>query len=159
MPAYNFFESLGLAENGDIPAKMAIPLLIDYHDGAKPVSRAIYGLTPEKHLIIGGLVPNGAGLRIGSIDEEDVVETTSHALDKILAFKNTSGVLMFSCLARFVALGADTTAEVELISKRLGAHGIPFSLSYCGGELCPVYSIDGKTINKLHNDTFIACIL
>lgn len=157
MPILSYMETLGLAKEGRIDGANAIPFIIDYNDGTRPIARAIYALTPEGYAVCGGVMPLGATLSVGTIDYEDVIATTKKALGTMLATSKNGGLLMFSCLSRLLALGVETEAEMETMQTCVG-DAAPYQFSYSGGEICPVYDTNGKLVNRFHNDTFIACV-
>ncbi|MDR0357185.1 MAG: FIST C-terminal domain-containing protein, partial [Clostridiales Family XIII bacterium] len=113
--------------------------------------------------VLGGTVPVGAQLRIGTAEYLDVVETAEMMFDAALATEKKDCMIVYSCLGRFFALGARIEDEIETGSN-LVHDRIPFLLSYTGGEICPVPSFDAEgreigAVNKFHSFTIIACIL
>jgi hypothetical protein len=160
MPVLDYLQSIGIQKRDGAWAVSIFPFVIDYNDGTKPVARSIYLITKEGYAACGGNMPEGAILSVGGIDYADVIRTTGEILEQILKKKNDgcSCLLMFSCLTRYVALEAHTTAEMDKIRNTL----IDFPgyiFSYSGGEICPVYTEKGYAVNRFHNCTFIACLL
>lgn len=158
MPLLQYLKTLGIAQGNGIEGMNAVPLIVDYNDGSKPVARAIYLITGDGHAVCGAAMPVDATLAIGSIDHDDVMRTSREAVRQALAQPDVSGMLMFSCLSRCYVLGADTMAELEGV-RDLVPEGLPYHVCYSGGEICPVYTPDGQTINRFHNFTYIVCIL
>ncbi|ULQ59833.1 FIST C-terminal domain-containing protein [Brucepastera parasyntrophica] len=150
-------QSLGLMTDYGVEGTNAIPFVIDYNDGTKPIARAIYAITTEGYAACGGEMPVNATLAIGSIDYEDVIGTTTETVETVLHTDKKEGLLIFSCLARNLALGADALAEMETVSEKIQS-SVPYHFSYSGGEICPVYTEDGNLVNRFHNNTFIACV-
>ncbi|MDR0896347.1 MAG: FIST C-terminal domain-containing protein [Oscillospiraceae bacterium] len=157
IPILAYLESLGLSSEGRIDGANAIPFIIDYNDGTKPVARSIFSALPDGGVVCGGVIPIGATLSIGSIDFADVMNTTSGILEAALAAKKPGGLLMFSCLTRNLALGMDTEAEMRKVQDCIG-DAAPYQFTYSGGEVCPVYGQDGRLVNRFHNATFITCV-
>ncbi|MDR1196280.1 MAG: FIST C-terminal domain-containing protein [Endomicrobium sp.] len=158
MSVMKYLQSIGLAPNGKIEGLNAIPFIIDFNDGTRTVTRAIFAITPEGYAVCGGVMPLNATLGIGYIDHDDVISTTKETIDKILEQKNRDGLLIFSCLVRNLVLGFDVFAEMEEAEKTIKGK-IPYFMSYSGGEICPVYNEEGKFVNRFHNDTIITCLL
>jgi hypothetical protein len=160
IPAVQYMESLGLTKDGQIEGPSTIPFLVDYNDGTKPVVRAIFAQTPEGYAVCGGAMPVNSTLSIGSLDYNDVMETSEKIVgDALEGFSSRcSALLMFSCVGRNYALGVRTSDEMEKVSRLLG-NKIPFIMAYSGGEICPLYDRGDKLKNRFHNDTIIACLL
>jgi len=160
IPAVQYMESLGLTKDGQIEGPGTIPFIVDYNDGTKPVVRAIFAQTPEGYAVCGGAMPVNSTLSIGSLDYNDVMETSEKIIEDVkegLASR-ANALLMFSCVGRNYALGVRTSDEMEKISRLLGDK-IPFVMAYSGGEICPLYDKGDKLKNRFHNDTIIACLL
>jgi FIST N domain./FIST C domain. len=159
MPAIEYLRSLGLiTTDGQIQGVATMPFLVNFNDGTKPVVRSIFGQTPEGYAVCGGRMPVGATLAIGSINHDVVLEATDEVLKTCMEAENVNGVLLFSCIGRNYALGMNVLDELQLIHNRFGK-AVPFMSAYAGGEVCPVYDLDGKPQNRFHNNTIIACIL
>jgi hypothetical protein len=155
MPVGVYFESLGLAKNGQIANVHLIPLIIDFNDTAKPVTRTVHNQTPEGYLVCGGEVSEGCTMAVGSINAQDVLNTASTAIQS-LREEDREGSLFFSCAVRNFALGLDAMAELKIAMEALGT-GRTFMFTYSGGEICPVLTNDGKLKNRFHNVTLISC--
>jgi hypothetical protein len=160
MPILDYLQSIGIQKKDVTWAVSLFPFVIDYNDGTKPVARSIYLITKEGYAACGGNMPENVTLAVGGIDYSDVIRTTSETLEKVLEKKNagSSCLLMFSCLTRYFALEAHTTAEMDTIRNTLT--DFPgYIFGYSGGEICPVYTEKGYTVNRFHNCTFVACLL
>jgi hypothetical protein len=158
-PVAEFFEDLGLTKASETAYAMtSLPFMLDYGDGTPPVSKVFIGLTPEKHAVCAGAMPEGATLHLGVFDKEDVLYTTGEAADKALAdVKDASGLLIYSCISRNMSMGSDLLAELDLIRDKV-AGKLPFMMAYSGGEICPTQVSDSKAINRFHNNAFVACV-
>jgi hypothetical protein len=163
-PVVEFLQKLGLRkdENDAIIGINSFPFIVDYNDGTKPVVRVMFANTPEGYAVCGGDIPVGATISVGSIDANEILQTTSDVLKEALDKKpdDTSCFLIFSCVGRYFGLGFEPMAEIEASQKAFLGTGIPFQITYSGGEICPVYSKneDLITTNRNHNDTFCICI-
>ncbi len=155
MPVLRYFETLGISEKDIISGANVIPFVIDYNDGTDPITRAIFALTPEGYAVCGGEMPVNSTLSIGSIDHSDV-NATSMSIAKTIAALNPSGVLLFSCVARYYVQGFDNLSEMSNIAGELDGV-VEYQLCYSGGELCPMRTAAGKLFNRVHNDTLIIC--
>lgn len=157
-PLIDYLKSLGLRQNGGTWESVTFPFIVDYNDGTKPVARSIYAITGEGYAVCGGFMPENATVSMGSLDFTDVIRSTSETVNTIMEQKQGSCLIMFACLYRFLMLGANTTAEMEAIQD-VAAGKQEYQFSYSGGEMCPVYTGEGTTVNRFHNCTFIACRL
>ena len=159
IPVVEYLKNMGLTtEDGKVEGVTASPpFVLDYRDGTDPVVRAIFAQTPEGHAVCGARVPVGATLAISAIDHDVVLDVTAKVMETIKA-QELNGVLLFSCIGRNYALGANLLDELDLILKNLGGK-TPFMAAYSGGEVCPMYDKQGHTKNRFHNNTIIACIL
>ncbi len=154
-PLMKYFESVGLAKNGEIRGINALPFFIGFGDGAKPIVRAMFAITPDGFAVCGGDMPVGASISVGTYDKEDVLVHTRLVSEKAKTAAN-KGIVAFSCIGRCLSLGADSDAELTGVTETISG-GVPYVLSYSGGEFCPVYTAHGESTNRFHNNTFIAC--
>ncbi|MCL2065356.1 MAG: FIST C-terminal domain-containing protein [Candidatus Cloacimonetes bacterium] len=154
-----YFEELGLAEASETQYAMSnLPFLLDYNDGTPKVSKIFVMLTEDKHAICAGAMPQGSTMYMAKSDAQDVMLTTGITVDTILKeIDNASVLLIYSCIARSMALGGEQFKEMELINQRIG-NKIPFLMANSGGEICPTMISDKKAINRFHNNAFIACM-
>lgn len=160
MSVVDYLLSLGMQknENGEIEGINSIPFVVDYGDGSQPVIRILFALTEDGSAVCGGDIPTGTTLSVGSINYDEVLNTTKQAIESIRKSENRNGAVIFSCVGRFFALGFEPNAEMELITKEFPEE-IPYLLTYSGGEICPTYDESGKLYNRFHNDTFAMCLL
>ncbi|MDR0784905.1 MAG: FIST C-terminal domain-containing protein [Treponema sp.] len=161
MPVLDYLQSIGIQKRDGAWTVSTFPFVIDYNDGTRPVARSIYLLTKEGYAVCGGDLPENATLSVGSIDYADVIRTTGKTLEQILQKRDadSSCLLMFSCLIRYFALEAYSTAEMDMVRDVLRDFPGGYIFGYSGGEICPVYTEKGNTVNRFHNCTFIACLL
>jgi hypothetical protein len=158
MPFLDYLESVGVSKEGVLASTGAFPIMVDYNDGSAPAGRAIYSLTPEGYALMGGEIPRGSSIAIANLDYRGVLETAEEAVKKAVAPGNVSGLLMYPCLTRNLALGANSDDEMKKIAETLeGKH--PYQICYSGGEICPVFTGDGKLLNRVHNFTYVICVL
>ena len=157
-PISDYFETMGLAKNGVInEGAFSVPYAIDYNDSTPPVSRSIFALTPEGYGVVGGLMPEGTTLLIGGMNKNDVINTTEGKIEEVLSAPENKVLLMYSCIGRSLALGADILAELECVQEKMG-DSVPYLISYSGGEICPVYGESGAK-NRFHNNTLVICAI
>jgi hypothetical protein len=157
----DYLLSLGLTkgEDGTIIGVNSYPFIVDYNDGATPVVRIMFAITPEGYAVCGGDIPEGATLSVGSIDGNEVVKETGEKLRAILEGEKPKALLIFSCIGRYFSLGYEATREVEEVKRLLNDTDIPYMMTYSGGEICPTYPTENVevTTNRFHNDTFAVC--
>ncbi|MCL2752725.1 MAG: FIST C-terminal domain-containing protein [Defluviitaleaceae bacterium] len=158
-PVMNYFESLGIAHAAETQYAMSmLPFLIDYKDGSPMVSKIFIKLTPNNHALFGGEIPEGNSMHIARTDNEDVLATTSEVVYQILReTPNASGALIYSCVARAMAMGVDQYGEMECVIKKFQGK-IPFLMATSGGEICPTQISNNQAINRFHNNAFVVCV-
>jgi hypothetical protein len=154
MPLMEYFRTIGLTFGDGLEGINAIPLVVDYNDGTKPLVRAAYMVTKEGYAPCGGEMPNGGTLSIGFTDTMDILRTAERTVNDAISYGKNC-LLLMPCLARYLELAADPFAELERVKKSIG--GKPYHMCYSGGEICPVYGESGEAVNRFHNFTFIAC--
>jgi len=155
--AMEYLKEIGFTEEQlPAPGVGAVPLIINYMGSKKPVVRAVFAVTSEGHVACGGKMPTGATLGIGHVDTNDVLNTTSKTVRTFI--EKGSVVLCYSCIARYLVLGADSTAEVEKIIEAVG-NDTEYHFTYSGGEICPMSDSNGNLKNVYHNFTIVFCRL
>jgi hypothetical protein len=154
-----YLSGLGLTrdEEGNIKGINAYPFILDYNDGAQPVIRVMFAVTPDGSAVCGGKMPVGATLTVGTIDGDEVLVSSTAILNRVAKAAEGKNALIFSCIGRFFAQGYESAGEMKKTRELL--EKIPFHLCYSGGELCPVYGRDGALTNRSHNDTMVICVL
>jgi hypothetical protein len=159
-----YLSNLGLKKgpDGAILGINAHPFILDYNDGAQPIIRVMFAITPEGHAVCGGNMPVGASLQVGVIDAAEVLSVTEETIKNALAIGRNNGMeggamLIFSCVGRYFAQGFHPEAEMQKVQETLKGSR-PFHLSYSGTELCPVYGQNGSIKNRSHNDSIVICM-
>jgi hypothetical protein len=157
-----YMESIGLAKDGKVAGMESVPLVVDLEDGSRLV-RANIGSNEKGEIILCGAVPVNSALAFATQGFKDVVETaTEKAKEAAKAAKvpgaASRGILMYSCAARYWALGLETRAEIEAVEAHIGGTA-SYHLVYSGGEISPQFLSNGKVVNHLQNNSLIICIL
>jgi len=156
-PLAAYLETVGLAKDGKISEGVnSVPFLIGKSDGTQPVARAMFAILPDGSGACGGVMPVGATLSICAMDRQEVLDTSEAAIDCLLAGPPFKTLLIFSCLGRNLALGADPMAELEAMRGKLEDR-CQYLICYSGGEICPVQSEHGGLHNRFHNNTLVIC--
>ncbi|MDR1088053.1 MAG: FIST C-terminal domain-containing protein [Coriobacteriales bacterium] len=165
-PVSVFLKDKGLQtdETGQFVGINTFPYIVDYNDGTDPVIRVMFALTPEGYAICGGDIPVGATLGVSYFDSEEIKKSSKTNIAKIaedIARDGANAVVVFSCIGRFFNLDFDTDAEALLLRDALKDSGVPYTLTYSGGEICPVPSKHNPDIltNRAHNSTLVAVVL
>ena len=158
-PVIDYLSDLGLVEVSETQYAMAsLPFLLDYNDGSPKVSKIFVMLTPEKHAICAGAIPEGSRLYIASTDKDDVMLTTGEAVGNILKDAPEASVLLiYSCISRGMTLGSELYKEMELVDQMVGEK-LPYMFANSGGEICPTQTSKEKAVNRFHNNAFVACV-
>ncbi|GHT46056.1 hypothetical protein FACS189454_06580 [Planctomycetales bacterium] len=136
-----------------------IPLLIDLNDGMPAMARAINEITEDNVGVCSANIPVGASVQVSRFGPSVVIEATNETLENLLKKeRNAGGILIYSCAARYWALGLDTTIEMDLVEKIMEPERLPYMLGYSCGELCPLQNETGELANRFHNYTIIVCV-
>jgi hypothetical protein len=154
-PILEYFEEIGLSKDDIAGGLGVVPLVVDYNDGTKPVTRAVFALTPDGQVVCGGEMPVGCTLGVGAVNSEDVLMTAENTLKPLTG--EECAILSYSCVARYLVLGVNNTAEAEKIDEIIG--DTPYMFTYSGGEICPLPDSEGKLKNLYHNYTIVFCKL
>ncbi|MDL2314093.1 FIST C-terminal domain-containing protein [Desulfovibrio sp. OttesenSCG-928-C14] len=158
IPAVDYLASLGLTAESGLQGSVAIPFLVDYGDGTRPVCRGLFMLTEEGYAICGGDVPQGSYLSTSNLDYAEVMRTAQEVLDSVFASGKKDALLIVSCQSRSLVLGMDALAEAQYLHQKLDGH-MPCHLMYSGGEICPSPTREGELKNRFHNFSLVACAL
>lgn len=153
--ALEYLEEIGLTKTELTTGLGIVPLVVNHKDGTKPVARAVFALTPEGHAVCGGAMPVNATLSLGRIDMDDVLQTTEQALKPLISPYST--IFSYSCMARYLCLGVNNTAEANKVREI--ANDTHYLFACSGGEICPLPDDDGKLKNFYHNYTIVICRL
>ena len=96
-PISEFFEDLGRTTASETYYAMtSLPFLVDDNDGTPKVSKICITLTPERHAVCAGSVPEGSTLQIAPSDKNDVIKTTKEAMEEIMQdIEGASGLLVY----------------------------------------------------------------
>ena len=151
-----YFEELGI-ELSDGPDALAVPVMIDYEDGSKPIASAFFKIYPDGSGLTGIEAPQDTTFSLGEIDYDGIIETAGESVEKALNVENATGMLMFPCVTRYMMSSPLCDDEMCLVSEKINAK-FPYMLAYSGGEICPVPGTDDRLSNRYHNYTFIACV-
>jgi hypothetical protein len=158
MPCRDYLASLGVETNG-LAAVTALPFLVDYGDGTKPVAFSMYAFTDEG-VFCGGNIPVGAKIALADVDYGSVMETAEIALSRALADAESNGcdfILAIPCFTRGLVISPNSEDEMKKTDDMIGG-ALPYMLLYSGGEMCPVYSENRGTINRFHNLTYTLAV-
>jgi hypothetical protein len=163
-PVMEFLDSMGIGSAAEKGVLTNLSFIADYRDGTPYFSRTLLAMTPEKFLIAGGDIREGANIRIGVFEQDDMLSTARIMLERALqeAEEDKAGgaspcALVYSCATRISVLGMDPLGELNMIRSLTSA---PFMLASAGGEICPVESAtEHRLINRFHNQTLSVCVL
>jgi hypothetical protein len=157
MPTVKYLESIGLSESGGVDGLESMPFIAYLEDGSRLI-RACLGSTEDGSVILCGGIPVNSTLALATMGPDDVVKSTEAKISEALESTNGRNLVMYSCAARYWALGMRRMAEHEKARECIG-DAAPYHLAYSGGEIFPVFLDDGRIVNHLQNDSMIMCIL
>ncbi|MDR2588790.1 MAG: FIST C-terminal domain-containing protein [Spirochaetales bacterium] len=159
LPAGNFMEKLGISRLEPRTTLFAIPIFADYHTGEPPDLLVIRDIGEDGSVICTTNVAAGCTLNVGSLTADFVLAS---AKELVCQIKNSnavsSGVLLFSCLNRNIAM-ADPTAELEAVQKEFENFPFPWLFMYATGEICPLHTEANTLRNHFNQYALIACAL
>jgi hypothetical protein len=162
MTAVEFLKSKGLVAvaNGAIEGINSFPYIVDYNDGTPPVIRVIFATTPEGDAVCLGDIPVGSTLAVGHFDEDEIRATTRRSLSSLKNTQNQHVGIIFSCVGRYFTMMLDPAGETDAVHEFIDPLGIPYILTYSGGEICPMTNIvdESSLTTRFHNSTFIVLL-
>ncbi len=127
-PALEVYKNYLNVKEEELPAiGIEYPLMINRKDNIEAL-RAVVGIDKEeKSLIFAGSVPQGSIVTFSSSPGFDVVENTISEVEKFYdKYPVADLFLLFSCMARHLALGPMIADEISLASKKWNAPVIGF---------------------------------
>ncbi len=154
IPALDMYMDYLNVKEDDLPAiGIEYPFMVQEAD-VSYVLRAITGIDKEKRsLIFAGTVPQGATVSFSTSPGFEIMENTR---EKIIAFhkvhKKADLILLFSCIARHIALGPLISTEIKLASIKWKS---PLAGLFTYGEI----GSNDNGINTFHNQTFTLALL
>ncbi|MDR0944279.1 MAG: hypothetical protein LBM41_07090 [Ruminococcus sp.] len=158
-PVTDFLSSLGFNLTGSKEnAINSAVMIVDDGDGDE-YGRSMMYLTPENHLFVGGNVTTGATVSVAMFEKKAVLDASAASTAEMLAAHPDAKVAFISsCETRHVLLGSNTFDGENMLRNQLG--GLPFSLAYAGGEVCPSNaSTPENPINRIFNQSYCICMV
>lgn len=159
MSSAAYFESIGLAVEGKLLDGVdCLPLLVRTPGNDNKYARAMIGLNDAGELVCRGNMPPQSIVEIGSQVGSSLIETAKSSVSTLERMTDVSAAIVFSCIMRRIACGANPQIEAAVIMETLRPT-LPFLFAYTGGELCPVNKKSGSVVNQFHNYSFVICTL
>jgi hypothetical protein len=140
----------------------AIPAILTYSNGAKVVRAFLTIGEGTENIYATGSLETGAKITFSLLDGEKTVASAEKLLKELFKAEDKDAIA-YSCVARAWSLGTKFSEEAQIFAncaseyKEKNKTPYNYTLSYSGGEICPVLDKDGKLVNTLHNYTLIAC--
>ncbi len=153
-PALEVYKKYLSVNDEDLPAiGIEYPLMIKRDDDTTAL-RAVVGIDKEKQsLLFAGSVPQGSTVTFSSSLGFDVVETTKKHVEEFYQSHTEADLfILFSCMARHLALGPLIAEEIKLASDKWKAPVLGF---FTYGEI-------GTNVNlscDFYNQTFTLLLL
>ena len=151
-----YLESMGVTPNG-LAAITVLPFIVNLNDGTEPYAVSMHSIDRDG-AFCSSKIPIGSSIVFAEIDRAGIISTIQSTLTRILEYaenNKVNGIIIGPCFARNLVLNPNSELEMQKTSEILGQK-IPFMIIYSGGEICPVYDKNGKTINRFHNLTYTA---
>ncbi|MCL2364566.1 MAG: FIST C-terminal domain-containing protein [Defluviitaleaceae bacterium] len=168
-----YLTGLGIwEESKEAFSMLTLPFVVDYKDNSAPVTKTLTHLSAEGHAMFASELPQGGSIQIATNEEKDVLSTTEAILNIIMdENKNAAGMLVYSCISRYITLGKDALVEMNLVKQKTAGH-IPYLMASAGGEICPMITSDNalvechephtsrdiRFVNRYHNNTIVFCV-
>lgn len=133
-PALRVYKTYLSVEDSDLPAiGVEYPLLIKRENGAYTL-RAVMGVDTEKEsLIFAGSVPQDSIVTFSSSPGFEVIDRTKDEIEDFYnEHKEADMILLFSCMARHLALGPVITEEISFPAEKWN---LPLSGFFTYGEI------------------------
>ena len=128
------------------------PLLLIRDDGSF-VMRAVMLVNEDKSITYGGSVPEGAKVRFSMSPGPEIIE---HAVEQMAEFNQkiprADAIVLFSCAARYVALGPMVEDEISRVRK---LWNVPLAGFFTFGEIGP--GLEGRC--DFHNNTLVPVLI
>jgi hypothetical protein len=145
-PALTVYKNYLNVQDSDLPAiGVEYPLLIKREDNSYAL-RAVMGVDREKEaLIFAGTVPQDAIVTFSSSPGFEVIDRTKEKVGKFIkGNKNVEMILLFSCMARHLALGPTISEEIAFPADKMGIQLTGFftygEIGTNPGQLCDFYN-------------------
>ncbi len=154
LPALDMYMNYLNVKEEDLPAMgIEYPFMLHKSDGTS-VLRAITGIDNEQRsLIFAGSVPAGSVVSFSTSPGFEIMENTR---ERIIAFhennKKADLLILFSCIARHLALGPLISTEIKLASIKWKK---PLAGFFTYGEI----GNNEKGVCTFHNQTFTLALL
>ncbi|NQT77119.1 MAG: FIST C-terminal domain-containing protein [Bacteroidetes bacterium] len=132
-PALEVYKKYLDVKDADLPAiGVEYPLLIKHNDTYS--LRAVMGVDRKnKALIFAGTVPQDAIVTFSSSPGFEVIDSTKEKINEFYEkYQDADMLLLFSCMARYLALGPVITEEIKFSAEKWG---IPVSGFFTYGEI------------------------
>ncbi len=163
VPAADYFESIGLAQNGVIDDGVQfVPFILHMKKQEErdpvPVVRAMVRFNENGSAICRGYMYEQSVFALSTFEKEGVLKTTLQLVDTVNRLEDAQAVLLFSCLVRRMAFATEPLVEAQQVVQAMRPD-VPFMMGYSGGEICPTGTFHGLPMNRFHNYSLIACVL
>ncbi|MGI6663845.1 MAG: FIST N-terminal domain-containing protein [Christensenellaceae bacterium] len=158
-PATDYLQRHGIEISEDTKMLLpTIPFCFKKTPQDPLIARTMVDFLPDKSAVFLGDIPEGSIFRIGTANTEDILAVSRSVMEEAVKdISENACFFIFSCVGRYIALGLDITAELDLASALIPKENTYLS-SYVGGEFCPVIK-DGTCENYFHNSSFIVCVI
>ncbi|MEE4257418.1 MAG: FIST N-terminal domain-containing protein [Bacteroidales bacterium] len=153
-PALNVYKKYLNVKDSDLPAVgVEYPLLIKRDDGSSAL-RAVMGVDKEmKSLLFAGSVPENATVSFSSSPGFEVIDRTCEKIDEFYNKHPEADVLLlFSCMARHLALGPMISEEISFPARKWG---LPVAGFFTYGE----FGTNTGSSSGFFNQTYTLVIL
>lgn len=159
LPAVEFLRRNGFEAGEEAKdGLLTVPFLYHAPNDRTLVARTMFDYTDDGHALFFGEIPEESVFRIGTITTDEMLCETQKTVHRAVTENpEATAFFVFSCMGRYIALGLDTTSELDIATTEIPA-GKPYLMCYAGGEICPIQQ-PAQINNRFHNSSIVVCVL
>jgi hypothetical protein len=153
-----------LADSNIPKATLTVPFLIEGlktedNDGVPFIGEQA-AFTEDGAAVFYGDIDEGSFISLASLKSDDILSASLRGIEQINDLADVTGVLLFSCVVRRIALLGSGKPLAELqIAKDMIRQDIPFMMGYAGGEICPTSVKNNAPVNRYHSYSLVILVL
>jgi hypothetical protein len=153
--AVDYLSSIGFKVEHNDYFTFNVPLVVENPETGFWEPHLIVSVVGSKWVACTHDVDENSTLGLAAMDDSDVIKTAGDLADE-LKWENFNFCLINSCMGRQISLGLDYLGEIERLRASLSS-GMPFALTYSGGEICPIRGTSHGQINAFHTLALTCC--
>jgi len=158
-PTRDFFAKTGIPESmGTVPFVLDLKNRSDYDGVCVIAGNATF--SSDGAAVFYGYVDEGSTFSLARFAPDDILSSSLSVIERINSTPDANGALLFPCIVRRMPLMGINASLSELhVAKETVSPGIPFMMSYSGGQICPTSIKDGAPANRFHSYSLIILVV